>query len=78
MNATTLKSKVHKYVDEADVKVLGVICNLLEVYREANESALSSEQQKEILKRSEQFKKGKIQGSSLAEVRKRLKQKISH
>jgi hypothetical protein len=77
MNTTTLKSKVHKYVDEADVKVLGVICNLLEVYREVNESALSSEQQKEILKRSEQFKKGKIQGSSLTEVRKRLKQKIS-
>ncbi len=41
-------------------------------------SALSSEQQKEILKRSEQFKKGKIQGSSLTEVRKRLKQKNSH
>ncbi len=78
MNATTLKSKVHKYVDEADVKVLGVICNLLEVYREANESALTSEQQREILKRSEQFKKGKIQGSSLTEVRKRIKQKISH
>jgi hypothetical protein len=77
MNATTLKTKVHKYVDEADAKVLGVICNLLEVYREANESALSKAQQDEVLKRSVEFKKGKIQGSSLAEVRKRLKKKVS-
>jgi hypothetical protein len=68
---------VHKYIDEADIKVLEVVYQLLEVYRQSNSSLLTEEQQKEVLKRSALYKAGKIKGYSLAEARKRVKQKIS-
>ncbi len=68
---------MHKYIDEADIKVLEVVYQLLEVYRQSNSSLLTEEQQKEVLKRSALYKAGKIKGYSLAEARKRVKQKIS-
>lgn len=77
MTITTIRTKVHKYIDEADIKVLEVVYQLLEVYRQSNSSLLTEEQQKEVLKRSALYKAGKIKGYSLAEARKRLKQKIS-
>ena len=40
-----------------------------------NSSMLTEEQQKEVLKRSAQYKAGKVNGYSLTEVRKVLKQK---
>lgn len=77
MTATAIRTKVHKYIDEADNNVLEVVYKLLEVYRQGNTSLLSNEQQKEVLKRSAQYKAGKMKGYSLAEVRKRIKQKLS-
>ncbi|MDX2174438.1 MAG: hypothetical protein SFY56_15150 [Bacteroidota bacterium] len=77
MTTTAIRTKVHKYIDEADIKVLEVVYQLLEVYRQRNSSLLTEEQQKEVLKRSALYKAGKIKGYSLAEARKRLKQKIS-
>lgn len=77
MTTTAIRTKVHKYIDEADIKVLEVVYQLLEIYRQSNSSLLTEEQQKEVLKRSALYKAGKIKGYSLAEARKRVKQKIS-
>ncbi len=77
MTAAAIRTKVHKYIDEADSNVLAVVYKLLEVYRQNNTSLLTEEQQKEILKRSTLFKAGKMKGYSLSEVRKRVKQKLA-
>jgi len=77
MTTTAIRTKVHKYIDEADIKVLEVVYQLLEIYRQSNSSLLTEEQQKEVLKRSALYKAGKIKGYSLAEARKRVKQKLS-
>lgn len=77
MTTTAIRSKVHKYIDEADVKVLEVVYQLLEVYRQNNTSLITDEQQKEVLKRSALYKAGKIKGYSLSEARKLIKQKLS-
>jgi len=77
MTTTAIRNKVHKYIDEADTKVLEVVYQLLEVYRNNNASLITEEQQKEVLKRSALYKAGKAKGYSLAEARKRLNQKSS-
>lgn len=77
MTATAIRTKVQKYIDEADIKVLEVIYQLLEVYRQSNPSLMTEQQQKEILKRSELYKQGKVKGYSMTEARKRVKQKSS-
>lgn len=77
MTTTAIRSKVHKYIDEADVKVLEVVYQLLEVYRQNNTSLIKEDQQKEVLKRSALYKAGKIKGYSLTEARKLVKQKLS-
>lgn len=77
MTATAIRTKVHKYIDEADIKVLEVIYQLLEVYRQSNPSLMTEQQQKEILKRSELYKQGKVKGYSMTEARKRVNQKSS-
>lgn len=76
MTTTAIRTKVHKYIDEVDSNVLEVVYKLLEVYRQSNASLLTEEQQKEVLKRSAQYKAGKIKGYSLAEAKKRIKQKL--
>ncbi len=77
MTTTAIRSKVHEYIDEADSNVLEVVYKLLEVYRQSNTSLLTDEQQKEVLKRSALYKSGKMKGYSLAEVRKRVNQKLT-
>ena len=77
MTLSAIRTQVHKYVDEADIQVLEVIHQLLEVYRQNNSSLLSEEQQKEVLKRSTLYKTGEIKGHSISEARKLLKQKLS-
>jgi hypothetical protein len=77
MTTTAIRTKVHKYIDEADAKVLEVVYQLLEVYRQSNSSVLTDEQQKEVLKRSALYKAGKIKGYTLREARKLVKQKTS-
>jgi hypothetical protein len=77
MTTSAIRTKVHQYIDEADAKVLDVVYQLLEVYRESNSSMLTDEQQKEVLKRSESYKAGKTKGFSIAEARKQVKEKLS-
>ena len=77
MTIAAIRTKVHKYIDEADIKVLEVVQQLLEVYRQNNSSLLTEDQQKEVLKRSALYKEGKTKGYSTTEARKLVKQKIS-
>lgn len=77
MTTTTIRTKVHKYIDEADSNVLEVVYKLLEVYRQGNSSLLAEEQQKEVLKRSALYKAGKMKGYTLTEVRKKIKHKLA-
>lgn len=77
MTTTAMRSKVHKYIDEADGKVLAVVYQLLEVYRQNNASALTEQQQKEVVKRSASYKAGKAKAYSVAEARKLLYKKVS-
>ena len=77
MTITAIRAKVHNYIDEADIKVLEVVYQLLEVYRQSNSSLLTNAQQKQVLKRAAQFKAGKTKGHSIAEARKRIKQEMS-
>ena len=76
MTTTVIRSKVHKYIDEADLNILEVVCQLLEVYRQSKTSLLSEKQQKEVLKRSALYKSGKIKGYSILDARKQVKQKL--
>lgn len=78
MTATTIRNKVHKYIDEADNSVLEVVYKLLEVYRQSNSSLLTEEQRKEVLKRSALYKEGKLRGYTLEEVRTRAKKKLKN
>ncbi len=77
MTIAAIRTKVHQYIDEADIKVLEVVQQLLEVYRQNNSSLLTEDQQKEVLKRSALYKEGKTKGYSITEARKLVKQKIS-
>ena len=77
MTTTAIRTKVHKYIDEADNDVLEVVYKLLEVYRQSNSSLLSENQQKEVLKRSVLYKTGKAKVYTVAEARKKLKQRSS-
>lgn len=77
MTTRSIRTKVHKYIDEADIKALEVVYQLLEVYHQTNGSALSEEQQKEVLKWSTSYKSGKSKGYSLSDARKQIKQKLS-
>ncbi len=38
MTTTAIRTKVHKYIDEADSNVLEVVYKLQEVYRQSNSS----------------------------------------
>lgn len=77
MTTSAIRIKVHKYIDEADAKVLDVVYQLLEVYRQGNSSLLTDEQQREVLSRSESYKAGKTKGYSISEARKQVKQKLA-
>lgn len=77
MTTIAIRSKLHKYIDEADSDILEVVIKLLEVYRKGNTSLLTSEQKEEVFKRSVLYKEGKMKGASLREVRNRVKQKLS-
>ena len=77
MTATAIRKKVHKYIDEADTPVLEVVCKMLEVYRKTNASYLTEEQQAKALETAALYKAEKMKGYSLAETRKRVKQRLA-
>ncbi len=75
MTVAAIRTKLHRYIDEADIKVLELLYQLLEDYKQNNSSLLTEEQQKEILNRSELYKAGKGKAFSIPDARKFLKEK---
>ncbi len=78
MTTTAIRTKVHQYIDEAEPKVLEVVYQLLEIYRQNNSSLLTEEQQKDVLKRSASYKAGKTKAYTIREARKLVKQKLTN
>lgn len=76
MTSTAMRDRVHKYVDEVDIKFLKAVYQLLEIYHQNNSLLTANEQKVEIEKRSKLYKEGKIKSYTLAEARKRIKQKL--
>ena len=78
MTKAAMRNKIHQYIDEADVKVVEVIYQLLEVYRQSKAENILEGQKQEILKRSASYKAGKTKAYSVAEARKIIKKKIAN
>jgi hypothetical protein len=77
MAATSIRKKVHQYVDEADSSILEVVFKMLEVYQKSNASMLSDEQQQYALNTSKLYKAGKMKGYTLKETRGKIQKKLS-
>ena len=77
MTTTAIRKKIHQYVEEADTQVLEVVCKMLEVYRKTNASYLTEAQQSIALETAALYKAGKMKGYTIAETRKRVKQKLA-
>ena len=72
MTTNAIRKKVIEYVNHADENVLEVVYKMLKVYEDdGNTSLMSDAQKKEIIKRSELFKEGKLKTSTWTEVKKK-------
>ena len=72
MTATSIRKKVHQYVDEAENNVLEAIYNMLKIYVDDDGKSLMSNSQKaEIDKRAREYREGKLKTFSWDEVKKR-------
>lgn len=69
MTSTAIRTKVLQFIDEADEETLKVIYHLLESTIQNSSSFLTKSQQKEVIKRSAQYKAGNIKGYSISEAR---------
>lgn len=76
MTTTSIRKKIHQYVDEADNSILEVVCKMLEVYQKSNASLLSDEQQQYAIKTSRLYKEGKMKVYSLEETREKIKKRL--
>ena len=77
MTTTSIRKKVHQYVDEADNSILEVVFKMLEVYQKSNASLLSEEQQEYAVKTSKLYKEGKIKVYSLEETREKIQKRLA-
>ena len=74
MTVTTLRKKVHQYLDEADEDVLEVVYRLMKLYSPDNtQSLLTDEQKEELEKRANLYLEGRMKTSSWEDVRKRAR-----
>jgi putative addiction module component (TIGR02574 family) len=74
MTTTTIRKKVHQYIDEAGENVLEDIYQILKSHKhEGNASLMSKEQKAEIEKRSKFYRQGKLKASSWEEVKQRVR-----
>jgi hypothetical protein len=69
MTTAAIRTKLHKYIDEADEETLEVIYHLLESSRQNSSSLLTKSQQEEVITRSKLYKSGNIKGYSISEAR---------
>ena len=74
MTTSSIRKKVHQYVDEAESNVLEAIYNMLKIYVDEDGKSLMSKAQKvEIDKRARDYREGKLKTASWEEVKKRTR-----
>ena len=74
MTTSSIRKKVHQYVDEAESNVLEAIYNMLKIYVDDDGKSLMSKTQKvEINKRAREYREGKLKTASWEEVKKRTR-----
>ena len=79
MTTTTLKKKIHKYIDSTDERILQVVYTILEEHiklKEEEEHHLSDSDIKEFDRRWENYKKSNIKTFSLEEAKKEISKKL--
>lgn len=75
MTTTTLKKKIHKYIDSTDERILHVVYTILEEHiklKEEEGHQLSDSDIKEFDRRWESYKKGNSKNFSLEEAKKEI------
>jgi hypothetical protein len=68
MTTAAIRTKLHQYIDEADVENLEMFYQLFEISLQ-NNSSLTKEQKLEVLERSKLYKSGNTKGYSISEAR---------
>lgn len=79
MTTTTLKKKIHKYIDSTDERILHVVYTILEEHiklKEEEGHQLSDSDIKEFDRRWESYKKGSSNTFSLEEAKKEISKKL--
>lgn len=79
MTTTTLKKKIHKYIDSTDERILQVVYTILEEHiklKEEEEHHISDSDIKEFDRRWENYKKGNVKTFSLEETKKEISKKL--
>jgi hypothetical protein len=79
MTTTTLKKKIHNYVDASDDRILKVIHTILEEHsklKATNKSNLSSKDILELDKRWEAYQMGKTKTYSINEASREVTKKL--
>jgi hypothetical protein len=78
MTTSTLKKKILSKIETSDVDVLQVVYNILNLYNDADQSSMLSEEQKvEVDNRSKLLANGKLKKVSLEDVNKKISRKIA-
>ncbi len=73
MTTAALRSELHAFIDEADMKVLDVLYQFLQAQRQNQAGLLTNEQQAEVQLRSAAYKSGTTKAYSLEDARAHLK-----
>lgn len=61
MTTTTIRKKVHQYVDDIDSDLLEIVYNMLKIYKhDDDKSLLTKEQKTELDKTLKEHKSGKL------------------
>jgi hypothetical protein len=78
MTTSTLKKKILSKIETSDVDVLQVVYNILNLYNDADQASMLSEEQKvEVDNRSKLLANGKLKKVSLEDVNKKISRKIA-
>jgi hypothetical protein len=79
MTTTTLKKKIHKYVDSSDDRILKVVCTILEEHSKLKtkiETGLTAKDIEDLDHRWDNYKKGKAKTYTILEVKQEVSNKL--
>jgi putative addiction module component (TIGR02574 family) len=77
MTTAALRNKMHRYVDDLDIKALEAFYQMIKLYMdESGESLMDKAQKQEIDERVKLFKEGKLKTSAWDSVKKHARKSI--